>query len=58
MARHRVDPLLHEKHPVRVLIRRARRHAWDDAVNEAFGRGLMREQDRADLLASNPWRDA
>lgn len=53
----KADPLLHERHPVRVLLRRARRHAWDDAVTDAAARGLLDTDGLAQMLASNPWRE-
>lgn len=48
----------HARHPVRVLLRRARRHAWDDAINEAFERGLLHEEALIELTERNPWKDA
>jgi hypothetical protein len=53
-----VSPLLHEHHPVRVLLRRARRNAWEDCAREAFDRGLIRESALARLLDLNPWKES
>lgn len=44
-------------HPVRVLLRRARRAAWDDCATEAFERGLIHDVALAELLERNPYKE-